>query len=435
MADRGYLEQDYLAESYVAANTDKVVRSQVNLVIGDKTKIIRAQLDRASAFSKPVNAQIDRQIPNATASHGNEVKRGKNLHVHQDGYLEGPYGEGPYLTDRIGVLVRSQVDRLVTQLKNVRSQIDRKIPDRTNTLNAQVDRRIDTSHSVKSQVLRLKATIVKSQINQVLYNTTNLRILAEFPSRGVSGENWTSNSTLAGDFSPYNLNTDIVEQVWRSNNVTSGVQLVCDTEVAQGVFVDTLAILNHNLTTSASVLWQASDDAGFSSTPFVQLLSMTRDNAYWIAESAPLSAYRYHRFLISDPTNANSYLEIGTIVFGSSVIFQGECFVDEVRRETRHYADAVETEAFTNVSNDRAVKYAVSLEFRRLNYNKGNYSKMRQIFDYARTSLKCLWIPTPQFPGRFATFAKLTAIPEETHKVISETADYVDFSITTDEGR
>jgi hypothetical protein len=126
-------------------------------------------------------------------------------------------------------------------------------------------------------------------------------------------------------------------------------------------------------------------------------------------------------------------LQIGTIVFGSSIIFQGECFVDQVTRSTKHFSDKIETEGFTNVSNDRALKYAVGLDFRSLRYNRGNYNNIRGVFDFARTSLKCLWIPTPQYPQRFAVFGKLASIPVETHNVKGETLDFVDFSIELDE--
>ena len=85
------------------------------------------------------------------------------------------------------------------------------------------------------------------------------------------------------------------------------------------------------------------------------------------------------------------------------------------------------------MSNDRALKYAVGLEFRRLRYNRGNYNNIRGVFDTARTSLKCLWIPTPQYPQRFAVFGKLPSIPPEVHNVKGENMDFVDLSIEVDE--
>lgn len=478
VVEYGYLDLPYLDDDfpYLTGVIGHGVRSQVDRKI-PAGHTVKNQVDRnVLNFPHTVGSQVDRKIPNALHVVRTEVKRGKNEHRHCGGYLDEPYLGSGYLEDKICVTVRSQVDRGVSEsnhvvmsqvsrtianfLHPVNSQVQRRIDalhrvksqvartianflhpvnsqvqrriDVLHRVNSQVQRRIDALHRVKSQVIRLQAHPVLSQVTQALYNITNLRIMMEFPSRGTSGTNWTSNSTLAGDFSVLNLNTDIVEQVWRSNNTLSGIQLVCDSEVPQGVFADTLVFLNHNLTTSASVVWQQSNDPGFSST-FDTVFSMTTDNFYWISPTLPLTGYRYNRFLISDPTNSNPYLQIGTILFGPTIIFHGECFVDRVQKATRHFSDKVLTEGFTNVSNDRAIKYAVSLEFRSLNYNRGNYRSIRAVFDFARTSLKCLWIPTPQYASRFATFAKLVAIPEESHNVKGQFADYIDFSITTDE--
>ena len=58
---------------------------------------------------------------------------------------------------------------------------------------------------------------------------------------------------------------------------------------------------------------------------------------------------------------------------------------------------------------------------------------MREIFEYAGTTLKCLYIPVPQQASRFAVFAKMNEIPAETHNYKGADADYVDFSISVDE--
>lgn len=475
--DYGYLDLNYLEEPYLTEVRGHGVYSQVNLVIADFPHQVLSEVDRQCIdFPHDVRSEVDRQIADYTHAVFTEITRGKNPHLTKRVYLEGGYLEEPYLTEYMCVLVRSQVDRLADETHEVFSQVNRTILDylhpvlseterRIDTEHAvrsqiartivdfphpvfseverfivdflhpvrsEIERKIDTEHAVRSQIQRLEAHIVYSQVTQVLYNTTNLRIMCDFPSRGTSGTNWTSNSTAAGDFSPYNLNTDIVEEVWRSDFVLSGIVLTCDTELPQGVFTDTLAFLNHNLTTSASVVWQRSNDPGFATVDTV-VFTITVDNFIWVAPTLPLSGYRYHRFQISDPTNSNAYLEIGTIVFGPSIIFQGECFVDRVVKGTKHFSDKVLTEGFTNISNDRAVKYNVALEFKNLNFGRGNYRNIRAVFDYARTSLKCLWIPTPQYPLRFFTFAKLAAIPDESHNVKSAALDYIDFNILTDE--
>jgi hypothetical protein len=209
--------------------------------------------------------------------------------------------------------------------------------------------------------------------------------------------------------------------------------LQSDTQVTQGIFLDTLAILNHNLTTSATVLLQGSNDVSFGSIPFTETLTIEKTNLYYIAPYLPLTSYRYWRIDVTDTTNPDGYIQMGTIVFGSTIIFNGECFTDEVVRRKIHFADRVRTEAFSNVSNDRALKYSVSLSFKKLNYGRANYENLIEVVDYVRTSLKALWIPTPPFASRFAVFGKLSEMPVENHKVIGEDADYIDLDITVDE--
>jgi hypothetical protein len=203
----------------------------------------------------------------------------------------------------------------------------------------------------------------------------------------------------------------------------------------QGVPVDTFAALNHNLTTSASVVLEASNDSGFSPVEFSVNLSPTETNMYYIAPTFPTQQFRYWRLVINDPTNPSGFLQIGTIVFGTTVILQGEAFVDEVTKLTKHFSDKVATEGFTNVSNDRAIKNSVSIDFRNMQYNRGNFKNLRELFEFARTSLKCLWIPDPQQMERFTVFGKLTQIPAEKHvnRGSGTSADNVDFTLEVDE--
>lgn len=274
------------------------------------------------------------------------------------------------------------------------------------------------------------------QFRSALYNTTNLRILVDFPSRGLTGANWTATSTQASStngFSVNNVNTDIVEQYWRSATGVLSATITCDTELAQGVYLDTLAILNHNLSGSSTITLEGSNDSSFATIPVNITLQYEANNMYYIAPTLPLNPYRYWRLNISDPGNADNFLRVGTIVFGSAVIFTNESFVDRVRFGQKQFIDKVYTEGFTNVSNDRGKKKFLSLEFRNLAYARANFQSMREIFDYAGVTLKCLYIPVPQQASRFAVFGKLSDIPAEEHNYKGADADYVDFSIDVDE--
>ena len=288
-----------------------------------------------------------------------------------------------------------------------------------------------------------------------LYNANRFRFMCEFPSRGSSnavgtnawgntagvGLNWKANSTAAGDFDVSNLNTDIVEQIWRSSTGTvTGITLDCDTEIPQGVLLDTFAMLNTNITSSATVNLIGSENDDFSTVDKIIGLTILadEDNVYHVEESLPLDGLPYWRIAIDDPGNADGFISVGTVIFGSSEVFIGECFVDEVEFELKDYAAKVPTEAFSNVSNSRAQRKTLQLEFRFLAFNLGNFSLMRRHFKFARTTLKCLYIPTPDpdsavFTARYAMFSKMVRVPVERHKVISEEADYISFTLELDE--
>jgi len=286
--------------------------------------------------------------------------------------------------------------------------------------------------SLWTQVTRIQVQYLHTQIIRALYNTKLIRILHKFPSRGISGINWTQvlGGTVPGDFGLNNLNTDIVEQVWRADGTSATIQ--CDTEISQGIFMDTMAILNHNFTTSATVQLQASNSPTFATTPYSQNLVTELTDIFWIEPYLPLTSYRYWRFVINDPTNTST-LQIGTIIFGSSIIFNGECIVDQVQKRKIHFSDKVKTEGFTNKSNDRALKKAVSFSFKSLDYTLDNYNNLNEVINYIRTSLKALWIIDPRFASRFAVFGKLPEIPAENHRVLGLTEDYIDIDVTVDE--
>ena len=432
---------------------EKEIGIQVNLNIVDSLKNVGSQTSLTITNSKSVafqilrnildlpdgNAsQVERHIVDFTKAIAMEIRRDKtfpHINCSEAGYLEQEYLTQEYLGNYFCVAGPMQVSRILNENHYTGSQVELNVVDHLKQLGSQVELNIvDFPDYTAMQVERLRNAPSGAQVLMVLYNTYNLRVLVDFPSRGTSGTNWTSTSTATGDFSVNNLNTDIVEQVWRSVTGTTNVILTCDTEVAQGILIDTIALLNHNLTTSASILFQGSNDSLFSLIGTTITLESTDENIYYIAPEFPTTQYRYWRFIINDGTNSNNYLQIGTIVFGTTVIIQGENFVDELTRRTKHYSDKVPTEGFTNVSNDRALKYATQLEFRNIQYGRGNFKNLKEVFKFARTSLKCLWIPDPRQPDRFAVFGKLVSIPEERHKNMgADAADNVDLSLEIDE--
>lgn len=442
----------------------KLLGSQVVLKIENEQTILRSQIE---------------QIINDVNGVGESTKLGKLLHTVWERYLTGPYLMESYLAagfhawqgsqisqklyhphllgsqvfknvfevSAIGNQVKAkiygdnaagnQVLRKIYEYDSTGSQIDQVIYD-VLQLPSQVELKIYDSNSIGSQVTIIKIKESGHQVTLVIYNITQLRILQNFVSRGtvaLGGNNWSSNVPLkAGDFGTTNLNTDVLEQRCETAGVPATWILACDTGLPQGAFIDTLAILEHNLTRSAIVTLQSSTDPAFGTIGYNIVLSSELINTYYISPELPTSGYRYWRLIIQDLTNPAGSLYIGAIVFGSSQIMSvAENFDNPVGFGYRHYKDSVETEGFTAVSNDRAMRKHLSLTFNDIRFDAGNFRMLKDYFLTNKTDLKCLIIPRPTKPSAFAVFSKLSMLPDETHNAISDTDHYVAFNLDWDE--
>jgi hypothetical protein len=307
-------------------------------------------------------------------------------------------------------------------------------------LKTQIHQRVFREDNFHFQVLNLFSFRLSSQVRNVVYNTRRLRVLDEFPSRGtqaLGANNWTSSPVQSNpDFSPNNVNTDVPEQIFRSPDGTSSfVELRCDTGLTQGVFLDTLAILNHNLSLGARVFLQGSND-NFVTIDINIPVKVTTTNAYYIAPTLPNAGYRYWKLVILDPANPDGYISIGIVLFGASKIFtMAENFVNPLVTGYRDFKTVMQTEGYTSISNDRALRKFLQLAFEKLDYSLLNYRTLDEVFKTARTSSKVLWIPTPYAPERYAVFGKLAQLPSVQVESNDETGakDYLTLSIEIDE--
>jgi hypothetical protein len=362
-------------------------------------------------------------------------------------YLYGPEGylSDSYLATKVCALLGMMVEMRRFQTTATGMQIDRKIVDDTDDphVGMQTEMRVFNEIPSGMQIDRVKIERVGMQAALVLYNTDQLRFLCEFPSRGtdaLGGNNWSSpQGTETGDFDESNVNTDVVEQRTQSPDGILNWELRCDTG-AGNTFVDTIAILEHNMTTGAVVNFQASNDASFGTIVYNRTITIEQTNAYFILPLAdfPPESARYYRFLISDTANPDNHIRIGTIVFGSSVIFsQNTTFDLPLSFGRQHFKDTIQTEGFTSVSNDRATRKFLGLQFSQIDVNTGDYTKLQQYFSDAKTDLKCLVIPYPCKPSLFAVWSKLSRLPEEQHNAIELCGDkevhHVDLALDWDE--
>ena len=403
----------------------------------------------------PVGFQVNRLILDLLSPNGMEYTIRPWQHRICPVFLVDPFLTTSFLAQRICVVPGMQVLRRITTETPTGFQVLRRI-DAEVPIGMQILRQIDAEVPVGMQVLKVLAARVGMQVAISLYNATQLRVLCEFASRGASttgggnnlwgnpigtGQNWSASSTASGDYGANRLNTDITDEKWRSAGIGS-VLLRNDSEITQGILIDTLGLLNHNLTSSAIVTLAGTNDPTFVSTPLVINLQATADNIYYIAPTQPFDKYRYWQLTIDDPTNPDGYYEIGTIVWGNSDIFPlTQNFTDLVDFGFKDFVDSVETEGFTDMENSRALRKHLSLDFRSLDSRLGAFDILRSVFTTYRTTHKCLWIPTPdpvdmENTALFAMFSKLVEIPRETHNAINGSAlRYIDLRINLDESK
>lgn len=388
-------------------------------------------------FFNSLGCQVEGKVEEVSIINS-QVYTSNLLYAKCGGFLEEGFGNTSFLANRICGHLRTQVNALVVQKTPYNTQVEMRVDD-LDLLNTQSEMKINFETSFNTQVLVAFAHRLNTQATVILYNTIRPRILCNFKSRGIDGKNWTSNSTEPGDYSILNVNNDIVESYWRSPlGATTGISLICDTQIAQGVFMDTFFVDGHNLTTSATATLEGSND-DFASTPFVQNLIINGNRIFWIAPTLPLSSYRKWKIRINDNTNPDGYLKIGVIAFGASEILVSTCTVQQIEVQNTEYKEAVKTEGYTSVGNSRAIRRAIRLDFRDIEYEAGDFQRLVNINEYSRTTLKCLWIPDPRTQSlmkRFAVFGKIKELPVERHNVKSrqDKMDHIDMSYNIDEG-
>lgn len=428
-------------DTFIGVQSDNGMQAQI--VIEQETPLgMQAEITNTD-FQTPLGMQAEAILNNNPKEMGFEAKVDTLSHITHGKYLNEPYMSESYLTEKMCAFMGMQA--LVQNVdfeEPVAMQAEIVITDHLDEIGMQAEIVItDFEDPLGMQALIIQAFELGMQATINIYNAKKIRILCNFPSRGTLPSNWTASSTATGDFDIENVDTDITEQIWRSvSSVVTGITLIDDVGVGQQVFLDTFAMLNHNLTTSAVVRLDGSNNAGFVPVGFSEVLQVTEDNLYYIAPTLPTAGFRYWKVTIDDPTNPDLFISVGAILFGASDIFPLTCgMTDQIRFERRDFADVIATEGFTNVSNSRALKKVLGLEFRSQESKSFGFKILKNLFETFRTTHKCLWIPTPsatdqEITGKFAVFGKLTRLPSELHNNKGEPDnDFVDLSVEVDE--
>lgn len=287
------------------------------------------------------------------------------------------------------------------------------------------------------------------QIRLVSYNITQLRILWEIKSDGIEAANYTSSSDASTDKAVVNLKSDIVEKYWQSSSASSE-WFRWDTGSGRVISLDTFALIQHNLTSSAVVTIKGSGASGdsepvdWSAVSVYATLTLSddpdEDNLIYISPTQPSSSYRWWRIDINDPTNPDGFIRIGRVVGGSALIFAGnENCLDDISFMEENYKDEMPLNGFSRVANNRSLKKKMELSFRDLDtVAQTNFRLLKRYMRYCRDTLKALVIVDPQTETskyEFTAFAKLKVMPERRHKYIDSASSYTALQLQFDEGR
>lgn len=471
----GYLEDAYLADEYLDGESlyaygmqaamfinagAEETGMQANMVVTGALKAtgMQAQMRIGSSLAKGQQAlmkvtksalygmQANAVVSGADQATGMQARADTLRHAWcaEGGYLVQPYLTDPYLVLKICAEMGMQA-KMIVKTQMATGQQAQMVIKSTKTTGMQAKMVVKADRHYGMQAQMLKSTRTGLQATLIIYNDTQLRILQLFTSRGTAalgGNNWTTNSQASGDFSVNNVNTDVEEQVYRSASKT-GVEMISDTGVVQGVTIDTLAIRRHNLTRDATVQVQGSMSGSFGTINVTFDVPVELLHMYYIAPTFPTGSAnqnRYWKLLISDPSNPNPYIEIGAVLFGNSqIVSVDESYENPLRQGKKHFSDKLPIEGYTTDQNDKALKKWLKLSFSQWERVKGNFRMVEAYTDFVRTSLKALIIPAPKYPSRYAVFAKLKQMPEFEHNNVSDIddpdgrAEYMDFNLEWDE--
>lgn len=125
---------------------------------------------------------------------------------------------------------------------------------------------------------------------------------------------------------------------WRSSSVGSPVTIDCNLGTAQAV--DVVAICDHNLTATATITILADDEATFTAPPLSEMITWQANNVIRYLTTGTRT-YRYWRLSVTDTSNTDGYLRIGSLYLGTYVEFSRTFAYEWARtREAATYGPA-----------------------------------------------------------------------------------------------
>lgn len=90
--------------------------------------------------------------------------------------------------------------------------------------------------------------------------------------------------------------------------------LYADNDFLAASEINFIAVLNHNISSSATIKWYGADDSAFTVNLENVTIPYSANNIFYFLPSSHTK--RYHRFFVQDETNPNSYIQTGPIIMG-----------------------------------------------------------------------------------------------------------------------
>ena len=120
-------------------------------------------------------------------------------------------------------------------------------------------------------------------------------------------------STTATGYAASNTKSLPIAKPWRSTGVVSE-NLQIDLASAQAV--DLLGIVNHNLTSAATITVYGGSTANPNGSQFSTTITYREFDAFKLLAAA--ETYRYWKFIFADAANSDGYIKIGYLLIGDS---------------------------------------------------------------------------------------------------------------------
>jgi hypothetical protein len=233
------------------------------------------------------------------------------------------------------------------------------------------------------------------------------------------GSNVLSVTSTAAGFDKKNLTTSPLREVWRSTTSISGYQDIVFQANDPSVVIDTFAILNHNLSSTAVVQVQGSLTSSFTAPAFT--LAFTWSEKHMVLLNDIGTAYNYYRVRILDPSNPCGFLEIGRIIAGRSFTFtNNEDITDSISIATQDLASKTKTEGFFRAFNQRVKVDTLSISFSKLKTLTGenaNYAGLMAMFKAVGETYPFLTILDPSDQSFLIHWGIIDRLPSRSYGI------------------